>query len=74
MIFLIAEGTADSVVWKATVRIGCCKVDVETENVDSYRLLNLRQFHQVSEKVVLNYPIAEIGEHESIAPRDFWAQ
>lgn len=47
LIFAVKRGTDSSLLWKATVKVGCVRVDVESKQIDSYRLLNLRQFLQV---------------------------
>jgi hypothetical protein len=45
--FAVKKGTDESIVWKATVRVACCKVDAEKKEVESYRLLNIKQFEKV---------------------------
>ena len=44
MVFAVKKGTDTTPLWKGTVRIACCKVDSETSEVESYRLLTLKQF------------------------------
>ena len=44
LVFAVKKGTDRSALWKGTVRIACCKVDSETKEVESYRLLTLKQF------------------------------
>lgn len=47
MVFAVKKGSDSSILWKGTVRIACVKVEVETRKIESYKLLNLKQFLQV---------------------------
>lgn len=47
LVFAVSKGTDDTLLWKATVKIACVKVDPETRHVDNYKLLNLKEFLQV---------------------------
>ncbi|XP_050300325.1 RING finger protein 141-like isoform X2 [Anthonomus grandis grandis] len=47
LIFAVKKGSDSTVFWKATVQIACCRVDTQTQKVQSYRLLNLGQFLKV---------------------------
>ncbi|KAK7481495.1 hypothetical protein BaRGS_00027257 [Batillaria attramentaria] len=42
--FVVKKGTDDTILWKATVRIRCYKVNTRTHRVDSCRSLTLRQY------------------------------
>ncbi|XP_067641970.1 RING finger protein 141-like [Eurosta solidaginis] len=44
LVFLVKRGTDTSLLWKATVKIACVKVDPSTRKIDSYKFLNLKQF------------------------------
>ncbi|XP_053950245.1 RING finger protein 141-like [Anastrepha ludens] len=44
LVFLVKRGTDTSLLWKATVKIACIKVDPATRKIDSYKFLNLKQF------------------------------
>lgn len=44
LVFLIKNGTDTSLLWKATVKIACVKVNPVTREIDQYKLLNLKQF------------------------------
>jgi len=44
LVFAVKKGSDVTPFWKGTVRIACVKVDSSTSNVDSYRLLTLKQF------------------------------
>ena len=44
LVFAVKKGTDSTPLWKGTVRVACCKVDAATQEVDSYRLLTLKQF------------------------------
>lgn len=47
LVFAVSKGTDDTMLWKATVKIACVKVNPETRQVDNYKLLNLKEFLQV---------------------------
>lgn len=53
LVFAVKKGTDSSIFWKATVRIACVKYHTRTETTESYRLLNIRQFLQVSKYTLL---------------------
>lgn len=61
LVFAIKKGSDSSVLWKGTVRIGCVKVDSETGKIESYRLLNLRQFLQVQRTILYQASAGEGG-------------
>ncbi|XP_073831483.1 RING finger protein 141-like isoform X2 [Musca autumnalis] len=44
LVFLVKNGTDTSLLWKATVKIACVKVNPETRQIVSYKFLNLKQF------------------------------
>ena len=44
LVFAVKKGTDTTPLWKGTVRVACCKVDANTKEVDSYRVLTLKQF------------------------------
>ena len=44
LVFAVKKGTDTTALWKGTVRVACCKVDASSKEVDSYRLLTLKQF------------------------------
>lgn len=44
LVFLVKRGTDTSLLWKATVKIACIKVDPQTRQIHSYKFLNLKQF------------------------------
>lgn len=43
-IFAVKKGSDASFLWKATVRIACVKCDPTTNRIDSYKMLNVKQF------------------------------
>lgn len=51
LVFAVKRGTDCSVFWKATVKIGCVKVGTDSK-IDSYRLLNLKQYLQVYQMIM----------------------
>lgn len=46
-IFAVKKGSDQSFLWKATVRIACVKCDPESNRIESYKLINLREFLKV---------------------------
>ncbi|GAB0091403.1 RING finger protein 141 [Sergentomyia squamirostris] len=44
LVFAVKKGTDSSMLWKATVQIACVKVEALTRKIESYKLLNLKQF------------------------------
>ncbi|XP_037937596.1 RING finger protein 141-like [Teleopsis dalmanni] len=44
LVFLVKNGTDTSMIWKATVKIACIKVDPNTRQIECYKFLNLKQF------------------------------
>ncbi|XP_055713463.1 RING finger protein 141-like [Phlebotomus papatasi] len=44
LVFAVKRGSDSSLLWKATVRIACVKVAVESRSIESYKLLNLKDF------------------------------
>lgn len=47
MVFAVKKGTDSTVLWKATVRVACVKLDAVSKEIDSYRCLNLKQYLRV---------------------------
>ncbi|XP_039294493.1 RING finger protein 141 [Nilaparvata lugens] len=48
LIFAIQKGTDSSALfWKSRVRIVCIKIDLETKEIDSYRVMSLNEFLKV---------------------------
>ena len=41
MVFAVKKGTDSTLLWKATVRVACVKVDATTKEIDSYRFVPL---------------------------------
>lgn len=46
-IFAVKKGSDQSFLWKATVRIACVKCDPASNRIESYKLINLREFLKV---------------------------
>lgn len=46
-IFAVKKGSDQSFLWKATVRIACVKCDPESNRIENYKLINLRDFLKV---------------------------
>ncbi|XP_031623700.1 RING finger protein 141-like [Contarinia nasturtii] len=46
-IFAVKKGSDQSFLWKATVRIACVKCDPETNRIENYKLINLKEFLKV---------------------------
>lgn len=49
--FAVKKGTDATLLWKATVKIACVKLDPTTKKIESCKLLNLPQFLKVSADV-----------------------
>lgn len=47
MVFAVKKGSDSTILWRGTVRIACIKIDMSTNKIDTYRLLNLGQFLKV---------------------------
>ena len=47
LVFAVKKGSDTTLLWKATVRVACVKIDNNSKNVESHQALNLRQFTQV---------------------------
>lgn len=54
LVFAVKRGTDNTILWKATTRIACVKVDPITKKIDSYKLINLKQFLQVFHTMTAN--------------------
>ena len=51
LVFAVKKGSDETgVLWKATVRVACVKVDAETKEIDSHKTINLKQFLQLHAK------------------------
>lgn len=46
-IFAVKKGSDQSFLWKATVRIACVKCDPESNRIENYKMINLREFLKV---------------------------
>ncbi|MCL4129144.1 UNVERIFIED_CONTAM: hypothetical protein GTU68_024025 [Idotea baltica] len=51
LVFAVKKGTDATLFWKATVRVACVKLNAERNQVESHRLLNIRQFLQVFRRI-----------------------
>ena len=47
LVFAVKKGTDSTLLWKATVRIACVKVDNASKQIDSYRCLTLKHYLKV---------------------------
>jgi len=47
LVFAVKKGTDGTALWKGTVKVACVKIDATTKEVDSYKLLTLKQFLSV---------------------------
>lgn len=54
LVFAVKRGTDSTILWKATTRIACVKVDPVTRKIDTYKLINLKQFIQVFHTMTTN--------------------
>ncbi|XP_022238601.1 RING finger protein 141-like isoform X2 [Limulus polyphemus] len=54
LVFIVKKGTDASLFWKGTVQIACIRTIVSSGKIETYRLLNLRQFLRVY-KIMIYY-------------------
>ncbi|XP_050735775.1 RING finger protein 141-like isoform X3 [Eriocheir sinensis] len=66
LVFAVKKGTDSTVFWKATVRIACVKLNTANNKVQSYRLLNIRQFLQVFRRVTYECTGGTLGSMEGV--------
>ncbi|XP_071548063.1 RING finger protein 141-like isoform X1 [Panulirus ornatus] len=66
LVFAVKKGTDSTIFWKATVRIACVKLDTATNKVQSYRLLNIRQFLQVFRRITYECTGGSLGSMDGI--------
>ncbi|KAK6972769.1 RING finger protein 141, partial [Biomphalaria glabrata] len=50
--FLIQEGTDTTFIWKGTIRICCLKINTSNSEIESKRLLTLRQFVATYKEII----------------------
>lgn len=48
LVCVISKGSDSSILWKATVRIACLRIDPRTNETEHCRLITLGQFLRVS--------------------------
>ncbi|GJQ65223.1 hypothetical protein Trydic_g7356 [Trypoxylus dichotomus] len=63
LLFAVKKGTDSTVFWKASVQIACVKIDPETKALNTYRLLNLREFLQVFKTLKCQYSAVQQSEN-----------
>ena len=51
LVFAVKKGTDSTILWRATVRIACVKLDAQTRKIESCRALSLKQFLVVYSKL-----------------------
>ncbi len=51
LVFAVKKGTDSTILWRATVRIACVKLDAATKKIESCRTLSLKQFIVVYNKL-----------------------
>ncbi|KAK4314744.1 hypothetical protein Pmani_013995 [Petrolisthes manimaculis] len=66
LVFAVKKGTDSTIFWKATVRIACVKLSTDNNKVQSYRLLNIRQFLQVFRRITYECTGGTLGDMEGI--------
>lgn len=64
LLFFIKGGTDSTIFWKQTVQVACVRVIKESNNIEDYKLLNLKQFLQAY-KMILYHMKFIIGEIET---------
>jgi len=68
LVFAVQKGTDATALWKGTVRVACVKVDSDTKEVDSLRLLNLKQFLAVHRSIQIQAAAVTPGESSTTTP------
>ncbi|XP_042218519.1 RING finger protein 141-like isoform X2 [Homarus americanus] len=66
LVFAVKKGTDSTMFWKATVRIACVKLNTAANKVQSYRLLNIRQFLQVFRRITYECTGGSLGTIDGI--------
>ncbi len=51
LVFAVKKGTDSTILWRATVRIACVKLDAATKKIESCRTLSLNQFIGIYNKL-----------------------
>ncbi|CAH0395738.1 unnamed protein product [Bemisia tabaci] len=65
LMFAVKKGTDATLLWKATVKIACVKLDPTTKKIESCKLLNLPQFLKVFK--ALQYQVTTAQQMESVS-------
>ncbi|XP_060531454.1 RING finger protein 141-like [Cylas formicarius] len=47
LVFMVKKETDSTIFWRATIQIACVKINADTQEVVSYRLLSLSQFMKI---------------------------
>jgi len=68
LVFAVKKGTDSTALWKGTVRVACVKVDAESKDVDSYRLLTLKQFLAVFKSLQTQTAAIKTEDHSPSTP------
>ncbi|KAI4462511.1 ring finger protein [Holotrichia oblita] len=63
LLFAVRRGTDSTILWKASIQIACVKIDPETNALNTYRLLNLREFLQVFKTLKCQYSAVQQSEN-----------
>lgn len=66
LVFAVKKGTDSTLLWKATVRVACVKIDADSKQIESYRTLTLKQFVQTFHKLKNQADAMGDGEKEDL--------
>ncbi|XP_022900921.1 RING finger protein 141-like [Onthophagus taurus] len=59
LLFAVKSNTDSTILWKAFVQIACIKIDPSTNQVNTYRLLSLKEFLQVFQTLKCQFAAVE---------------
>lgn len=59
LLFAVKKGTDSTVFWKGTIQVACVKLDGNTKKINTYRLLNLKEFIQAYNNLKCHYSAAQ---------------
>jgi len=60
LMFAIRPNSADTIMWKATVRIDCYKVNCRMCNIETTRILTLQEFIALYHQIILHISTASV--------------
>lgn len=61
------KASDELIIWKATVRIACVKVEKTTKRIESYKLLNLKQFLRVFKTFKSHLEVMDASQVQTVS-------